>query len=224
MDLKPPGESSDAYKIFATTESFLNFLPDISPKLLGSINRITDDDVRDQLNWISDIPAIVLDSSCSKHVVGTPHHQFISKWHHRIPSLIHTVDRKAAPTIGRADVTIPILLDEQVVHITFTDCIIADFPNTYISASDIADRGGDITINNSGCVVSKNINGIRKVIFRCHRIGKLFVAPVYSDVIASLSVTIMDMHNRFGHADPEVVAKAINKGRVKDIVDYRIAA
>ena len=35
---------------------------------------------------------------------------------------------------------------------------------------------------------------------------------------------IMDMHNRFSHADPEVVAKAINKGRVKDIVDYQVAA
>ena len=79
-------------------------------------------------------------------------------------------------------------------------------------------------INSSGCIVSKSINGVRKVIFRCHRVGKLFVALVHSEVVANLSVTIMDMHNRFGHADPEVVVKAINRGRVKDIVDYRVAA
>ena len=32
------------------------------------------------------------------------------------------------------------------VHITFTDCIIANFPNTFISMNDIADRGGDIIV------------------------------------------------------------------------------
>ena len=61
---------------------------------------------------------------------------------------------------------------------------------------------------------------MRKVIFRCHRVGKLFVAPIHSEVVANLSVMIMDMHNRFGHADPEVVVKAINKGHVKDIINY----
>ena len=79
-------------------------------------------------------------------------------------------------------------------------------------------------INSSGCIVSKPINGVRKVIFRCHRVGKLFVVPVHSEVVVNLSVMIMDMHNRFGHADPEVIAKAINKGRMKDIIDYRVAA
>jgi hypothetical protein len=78
-ETKPSSESSDdkTYKIFAAMETFP---PNISPKIIGPINRLADVDDMDHLNGISQIPSIVLDSGCSKHVIGTPHHQFISQW------------------------------------------------------------------------------------------------------------------------------------------------
>jgi hypothetical protein len=95
---KSNGESSDAktYHLFSAIEEDLTNWTDCS-ELDDSAS---DDEIRYQLNSVINIPAIIIDSGCTKHVIGTPHHQFITKWRTRKPSNIGVAGGTIITTIG----------------------------------------------------------------------------------------------------------------------------